>query len=159
MNLIRNMLVNRKEWLTYNLYWFLLPIFVWNIIFAQKLTSVGYMSQPIDLGVLGIIENILRFGTFAWPIFMVFDPKNKHFKKHLIFYIVGVTLYFTSWLIIMFMPQSALANTWLIKLAPAYTTTIWFYALGKLGQSKYYNYLSLTFVLIHTINAFSKLSG
>ncbi|MEN8908150.1 MAG: hypothetical protein ABF289_19525 [Clostridiales bacterium] len=159
MKLMNNIQKNWKKWLTHNGQWFLMPIYLWNIIFAQKLTSVGYMAKPVDLGVLGIIENIFRIGIFAWPTFMLFNLKDENFKKYFTYYIIGTMIYFTSWLIIIFMPQSTIANTWFIKLAPAYTTIIYFYAIGKLGQNKYYKYLALIFVLIHTTGTLIKLSG
>lgn len=137
----------------------LIPIFIWNLIFTSKLTEVGYMATSIKLKKLEWFENILRVFVFTLPVFMRFDISSTDFIKHINLYAIGVVIYFISWLMIIYFPNSYWSTSMIGLLAPAYTPIIWLIAIGLLGRFKIYNYLSLLFVVVHIFSSYIKLRG
>ncbi|MBO8162009.1 MAG: hypothetical protein H0Z24_10315 [Thermosipho sp. (in: Bacteria)] len=140
-----------------NCFLLLLPIFIWNLVFAHKLIEIKYPISIIKLGKLEWLENILRAIIFVFPIFMKFNVSNINFSKYFTLYIIGIVIYFTSWLLLIYFPDNYWSTNKIGLLAPAYTTIIWLVAIGLLGNSKVYSYLSVVFTIVHTFSSYLKL--
>lgn len=140
-----------------NCFLFLIPVFIWNYIFASKLTEVGYMTNSIGVINLEWMENILRILVFIIPLFMRFNTSSSEFIKNINLFVIGVAIYFISWLMIIYFPDSYWSTSMIGLLAPAYTPIVWLIAIGLLGQFKPYNYLSFLFVTVHILSSYLKL--
>jgi hypothetical protein len=83
-----------------NCFLFLIPILIWNIIFAKSLPppfqkNIFWYDIP---QYIGIPENILRIVVFMFPLLMKFSLAEPHQKLGLILYLFGGCLYFWSWI-------------------------------------------------------------
>lgn len=148
----------------------LIPIFLWNIFL------VGYLPKPYSAAVfwkdipnwIGYGENILRIVVFGVPLIMILSFKSKSQKIGLLIYLIGVTIYFLSWVAVIFFSDSAWSHSALGFTAPAYTTIIWFVGIGLIGKNSFFGkaklfniYISLSvlFVIFHTIHTFIVFQG
>jgi len=78
----------------------LLPIMVWNLIFASKLPwaySEEVFSKNIPSKIING-ENILRLLVFILPVLMPIRIETQSQKLGLWLYIIGTAIYFMSWL-------------------------------------------------------------
>ena len=141
-----------------NCFWLLVPILLWNIIFASKLPAeflpdIFWRDIPplIKFG-----ENITRVAVFALPAFMPLDMRGR--RRETAVYLIGVIIYFISWVLIMAYPNSEWSTSILGFFAPAYTPLIWLVGIGLISQELYfttryrswmYSILSIAFVTFH----------
>jgi hypothetical protein len=143
----------------------LIPIIAWNLIFMDDLPKKLNMEFPIDdiPAIVGYGENILRVIVFALPLFMIFSLKTKVQKTGFIVYLIGIIIYFASWIALIYFPTSVWSLSWLGFVAPAYSTLIFFVGIGLVGQesvlkitylSKLYLLISVLFVIFHSIHAY-----
>ena len=122
-----------------NGYVLLMPIFVWNIIFtlASKLPPAfnpNNFNNNIPPFIL-IGENLFRGIIFILPLFMLININKATGKKGLIIYGVGSALYYLSWLMLMYAPNSIWSNSALGFIAPAYTPIIWLVGMSLMADS------------------------
>lgn len=59
-------------------------------------------------------------------------------KKGLILYLIGLVLYFASWIVLMFSPECHPCDHILLFTAPAYTPLLWLLGIGLIGDSFYF---------------------
>ena len=148
-----------------NCFLLLIPIIAWNLIFMDDLPKKLNMEFPIDdiPAIVGYGENILSVIVFALPLFMIFSLKTKVQKTGFIVYLIGIIIYFASWIALIYFPTSVWSLSWLGFVAPAYSTLIFFVGIGLVGQesvlkitylSKLYLLISVLFVIFHSIHAY-----
>lgn len=142
----------------------LIPIFLWNIVFANKLPE-SFQAMNFDLGIAKYIiisENILRLIVFVLPLMMTIRLNSTSHKIGLLIYIIGVFIYYSSWLILIYFPESRWSTNLLGYMAPAYTPLIWLIGIGLTGDSLYlheyfhwiYFISSIFFVSIHSYHTY-----
>lgn len=148
-----------------NCFLLLIPIFLWNILLYDYLPDL-YQTDFFDRDLPKFIvysENVLRILVFVLPVFMILSLKTKQQKRGFTLYLVGVLLYFSSWILVIVAPESAWSKSLIGFTAPAFTTIIWFIGIGLIGNKSYFNipYLSwiyigvsLFFVMIHTAHTY-----
>lgn len=148
-----------------NCFILLIPVFLWNILFATSLPrgySIEFFWKDIPPGV-GITENILRIIVFFLPLLMPLTIKTSRQKIGLGIYIAGVAIYFLSWVLQIYLPESAWSISLFGFLAPAYTTMIWLIGIGLIGDKLFfkvpynpiiYMAISTLFVVFHTIHTY-----
>lgn len=148
-----------------NCFLLLIPIFLWNILLYDYLPDL-YQTDFFDRDLPKFIvysENILRVIVFVLPVFMIFSLRTKQQKRGFKLYLVGVLLYFSSWVLVIIAPESAWSKSLIGFTAPAFTTIIWFIGIGLIGSKSYFNipYLSwiyigvsLFFVMIHVAHTY-----
>ena len=138
----------------------IIPIIVWNIIFASRLPKeflpeIFWDNIPttIKYG-----ENIFRVFLFALPLLMPLKITEHIQKIGLIIYIVGIIIYFAAWVPLLFFPNSAWSSSLFGFLAPAFTPIIWAVGIGLIGNRLYFSipynswfYIitSIMFVIFH----------
>lgn len=88
--------------------------------------------------VLLIGENIMRVVVFAIPAFFVIDLSTPLQKTGLVVYLVGVALYYLSYLTQNFLPESAWSTSLIGFASTAYTNVFWMIGLGLLGKKFYF---------------------
>jgi hypothetical protein len=137
----------KLQWL--NCLWLLIPIVVWNVVFSSKLAHPAFkFDEAVPQWVL-ILENVLRSAIMILPLFMPMHWDTHQSKIGIAVYLVGVILYFASWVPLMVTPTSAWSNSLLGFLAPAYTPLLWQVGIGLIGGWWPYLMLSLIFVGVH----------
>lgn len=148
-----------------NCFLLLLPVFVWNIIFINKLpkefqAEVFWKDIPTFIK---YAENSLRIFLFALTVFIPINISTTVQKKGLFLYLFGIILYFSSWLFLMYFPDLAISNSLLLFMAPAYTPLFWLVGIGLIGKSFYFNLpykrwffimISILFLLFHNLHTY-----
>ncbi len=143
----------------------LIPIFLWNVIFSGKLPDPYRMNTfwnniPYFIR---ISENILRAIVFFLPLLLKLEINESQQKIGFLIYMVGMGVYFMSWLMQIYFPDSSWSQSVFGFMAPAYTTIIWLVGIGLIGKSPLidipYHYsiyiiLSVFFVVVHSIHSF-----
>ena len=123
--------------------WFLLliPIFAWNVIFMKVLPppfQKNIFRHDIP-SCIGIPENLLRIIVFLYPLFMKLSLSEPCQRLGLILYVFGLCLYFWSWIMHIYLPQSAWNKSNWGFTTPAYLTIIWFVGIGLTGSKLFIN--------------------
>jgi len=118
----------------------LIPILVWNFIFISKL-PLAYKPQLFnhDIPMFIIVgENLFRSIIFILPLFFKLSIGKTIQRKGLVVFIVGVALYFLSWLMLIYMPESKWSNSVIGFSAPAFTPVIWLVGLSLMVEKYYF---------------------
>jgi len=143
----------------------LIPILWWNWLLADYLPPT-YQPATFENAIPPIVvygENILRFIVLALPVFMKLSIQKKIAKTGLLCYLLGISIYFASWIVLMLFPESSWSTSALGFMAPAYTPIIWLVGIGLIGHHTFikipyfpqlYISLSVLFVLFHTLHAY-----
>jgi len=143
-----------------NCFLFFIPILVFNVIFFKKLPShyLKNISHPII-----IMETITRIITIALSIVMAINIQNKTGKIGLMIYIIGFIIYFTSYFIEIYLPNTLFSRKIIFVLSPYWTSVIWLIGIGLIGNRLFVNIpyhsivyivLSIIFAAIHTIHGY-----
>jgi hypothetical protein len=135
----------------------LLPILLWNVLFAARLPkafSSDFFEKDIPVFVAGG-ENFFRLAVFILPILMPLRIVTDGQKLGLALYIGGSCVYFLAWLALMVFPHSAWSLSAVGFLAPAYTPLIWLAGIGLIGSTLYFSspyrswmYIALSIVFV-----------
>lgn len=148
-----------------NCFLLLIPLFLWNIILA------GFLPKAYSHDVfwndipnwIGYSENILRIVVFVLPVIMIFSLKTRLQKIGFIIYLVGIVIYFLSWVSAIIYPQSNRTTSLIGFMAPAFTTIIFFVGIGLIGNKSFlklsnistiYIGLSILFVIFHSAHTY-----
>jgi len=134
MNLLRKIMTNG--------YILIIPIIIWNICFLSYLPSSyapSNFNSDIPLWII-VGENLFRTVLFGFPLFFQVNIKISFENKGLIIYLLGVMIYFSSWLAIIISPTSVWSSSVLGFSAPAYTPIIWILGLSMMVDSYYFKF-------------------
>jgi hypothetical protein len=138
----------------------LIPILAWNIIFVSKLPP-AYDPKSFDKDIplfLLIGENFFRTISFGLPLLFKINIATVQGRLGLIIYILGTVLYFASWLLHIYAPDSLISRSIFGFAAPAYTPLIWLIGISLLADSYYFNFTyskwhyllpSIVFLIFH----------
>jgi len=143
-----------------NCFLLFVPILVFNILFFKKLPShyLKNISHPII-----IMETIARIITIALSIIMAINIQNETGKIGLMIYIIGAIIYFASYFIEIYFPNTLFGRKIIFILSPYWTSVIWLIGIGLVGNRLFinvpYHYtvyfvLSIIFATIHTIHGY-----
>ena len=125
----------------FNCFLLTIPILVWDYLFTDKLPKAVQSEnfrKEIPVYIIQF-ENISRLLMFVMISFMTIRIVKPIQKKGLVLYILGTLLYFASWLILMYLPNSEWSKSVLGLLAPAYTPLFWLIGIGLIGFSYFFN--------------------
>ncbi|MCG8526415.1 MAG: hypothetical protein MI748_08555 [Opitutales bacterium] len=117
-----------------NGFFLLIPIFVWNIILAPHLPE-AYQLENFNEGIprwIALGENIFRGIIFVMPAILLIDPKK------LLLFMVGLVLYFMSWLLLILAPETSWSTSVVGFTAPAWLPIIWLAGIGMAGDRYYF---------------------
>jgi hypothetical protein len=127
-----------------NGYILILPILVWNLIFTSKL-PLAYAPRSFNSNIpsfLLIGENIFRTIIFIFPFLFKININLTltltQGKQGLIVYLFGSLLYYASWLLLIYSPNSLWSKSLFGFAAPAYTPIIWFVGIALMVDSYYF---------------------
>lgn len=142
-----------------------IPILVWNILLTDKLPKttkpeilIQHISQLITYP-----ENIILIILFTMMAFMPIQISKTIQKQGLFLFVFGTFIYFTSWLVLIYYPESIWSKSAFGLLSPAYTPALWFIGIGLIGDRFYFNLpykrwifisLSIVFLIFHNIHTY-----
>lgn len=137
-----------------NCFWLILPLLAWNILFGAKITQELITSDAHSPAWLLGAENIFRLATFILPLFLLL-PRGVEWnstlpKIGLVVYIIGMLIYFASWIPLMAAPQSAWSQSLPGLFAPRLTPLIWLVGVALIAASWPYGLLATIFIFFHT---------
>ena len=114
----------------------LLPIFIWNAVFARFLPSaLGGAEFWRDIPApLAALENSLRLVVSILPFLMPLELRSGLQRKGVVVYGLGTALYLCAWAALMIAPRSPWAVSPVGFFAPAFTPLIWLVGLALVGQ-------------------------
>jgi hypothetical protein len=118
-----------------------IPILVWNLVLTNKLPK-DFQPEIFWYHIPTFItygENISRIILFVFIFLMPLKISTNSQKKGLVLYLIGTLLYFASWLILMYSPDSIWSKSIFGFLAPAYTPLFWLIGIGFIGNSFYFD--------------------
>jgi len=135
-----------------NCFLLLIPILVWNLVLVGYLPK-GFSPEYFDKDIPNFItysEQVLRILVFVFPAFLVLSIKTTKQKIGFAIYILGVLIYFMSWVVLIVYPESNWSTSLLGFMAPAYTTLIFFIGIGLIGNRSFFNFkhISLAYIMI-----------
>ncbi len=141
-------------------FWLFVPVIVFNMILTKYLPE--YYLQNIKHPIV-IAETIARILTIAFSIIMSMKPDNKPGKAGIFIYVIGVIIYFCSYVIVIKIPAASFNYNLAIMLAPYWTSILWLVGIGLLGNTLFmhipyhfsvYIAISFTFTVIHSFHGF-----
>ena len=138
----------RIDWL--NCLWLLIPLLVWNIVLAPKITMQKVISDANSPAWLLTAENITRIIVFAFPLLLPLQFQDDLSKTGLAVYILGTLIYFSSWIPLIWKPSSIWSQSAIGLLAPRITPFLSFLGIALIGQSVTYVLVSFVFIILHT---------
>ena len=133
-----------------NCFLLLIPLLVWNLIFAPKLTQEEFRSDINVPRWILALETVLRVAVFILPIVLPLRAQGAAGKAGVIVYLVGSLVYYASWIPLMYAPASAWSRSAVGVLAPFFTPFILFAGVGLLGHSWVYIAAAALFTAVHT---------
>ena len=124
-----------------NCFLWTLPIMAWNIALTNKLPKdfqpdIFWKDIP---ALLTYAENISRTLIFMLTLLMPLSISTFKQKRGLILYVGGTILYFISWLVLIYFPDSRWSSNVFGFMAPAYTPLLWLMGIEMIGNSFYFN--------------------
>lgn len=143
----------------------LIPVILWNILFAGVLPK-AFLPDIFWKDIPTIIatgENVMRIIVFTLPIILQLGLKDKLQWRGMYIYIAGVSIYFLSWIMQMYFPETAWSRSAIGFMAPAYTTIIWFMGIALWGKPYWdkiryhqiiYITLAVIFVIFHSLHTY-----
>jgi len=147
-----------------NCFLLLLPVFLWNIALFSKLPK-GYTEEIWDNvpSWVNMTEFILRTLAYLLPLVLIFSLETKSQKIGFGLYLIGLLIYFSSWLMQIYYPNSNWSTSLVGFMALAFTPVIWLVAIGIISQQSFvdipqirtiYFIISMAFVVVHTYHSY-----
>jgi len=114
----------------------LVPVILWNVAFANRLPPMfarGEFWRDIPVS-LELAESVMRAFVFILPFAMPLEVAGVSQRRGLWLFLLGLLIYFASWLPLMCAPHSAWSTSALGVSAPAYTPAVWLAGIAMLGR-------------------------
>lgn len=148
-----------------NCFILVVPVLIWNILLTDKLPKafqpdIFLKDIPVHI-TYG--ENIFRVLIFALMLFMPLKIVSPVQKQGQAIYIIGLIIYFGSWLMLMFAPESQWSKSLFGFMAPAYTPLFWLGGIALIGDSSYFHFpyrrvffalFSVLFLIFHNLHTY-----
>ncbi len=156
-----------------NAFILVIPILVWNGLFYSKLPE-PFNTETFDAVVPRLIlwgENTSRIILFALTLCIRFNLTTAMGKQGIMVYLLGIIIYFLSWLPLIYAPYSAWSNSSIGFCAPAYTPVLWLIGIALMAESYCFSFtyrrwhfvvwvmLFTLFHIAHTLIALRTIKG
>ena len=141
-----------------NCMWLLFPLIAWNIVLGPKLVDPRLTSDAHSAAWQLYAENGGRILVFALPLLIPLQLQDTMSRTGLNVYIIGMLVYFASWLPLILAPQSTWSQSSTGVLAPFITPLLVFGGIAMIGPSLLYGVISVLFIILHTRHGIQNLS-
>lgn len=147
-----------------NCFLLILPALAVNLAWAGRLPPMwrfGVFWRDIP-PVIAYVENITRLVVNVLPVFMPLRVAAKGQRTGLVVYVLGMLLYVSAWVLLVYFPENAWSTSLVGSTAAAWTTLIWLVGIGLIGDSLFlpipyrrwwYVLASVIFAVFHTWHA------
>jgi hypothetical protein len=147
-----------------NCFWLLLPPNLISLFLAKYLpetfqANIFWNDIP---AAIKFFENVLRIVVMMLPVFFPLSITTNKQRKGLFIYSIGLVLYLLSYLLLIYLPESAWSKSLIGFTAPATTPLIWFVGIGLIMNKPFFNIryrrwvyiiLAITFCVFHFMHA------
>ncbi len=140
----------KVEFRLLNCFLLVLPLLVWNMLLAPRITDSRITSDAHSPAWLLIAENVSRMAVFALPLLFPLRMKDLPGRAGLLAFLLGSLIYFASWLPLLLAPGSVWSNSAAGLLAPRLTPLLALLGIALIGHAWPYGVLVGVFVLLHT---------
>lgn len=147
-----------------NCFILILPVLIWNILLMDHLPK-EYQPEVFSKDIPSFLmygEQVSRIMIFLLAFLMplYIDRSNKGQRLGFYIYTVGVLLYFASWIMLIYLPNSGWSNSLFGFSAPAITPALWLAGICLIGNSFYFNlpFRRWPFILVSAIFLFFHIS-
>jgi hypothetical protein len=138
--------------------WLMVPLLVWNIVLAPKVTLEKVISDANSPPWLLAAENITRIIVFAFPLVLPLRIQDAVSKTGLVIFVIGTIIYFVTWIPLIWMPDSIWSQSAVGLLAPRLTPLLPFLGIALIGHSAPYAVFSALFISLHTWHGIQNLT-
>ena len=147
----------------WNCIWLTIPILLLNALLMNRLPK-AYQAEAFSRDIPAWIawgENTFRTCVFVLPILMPLQVARAGQAIGVVLYGVGVLLYFFSWSMQVWRPETRWSASRWGFMAPSYTPLVWLIGIALIGDSLYvpipysrwvYVALSVAFLLFHNLH-------
>lgn len=151
--------------LVYNCFLFFIPIGLWNVLFYNQL-PVAFQTAESVKNVPAFLEqgeHVSRLLILTLSFHMPLKIQTGTQEKGLWLYLIGILIYFTSWLLLAYFPESSWSQSVMGFMAPAYTPILWLSGIGWVGNSFhshvpfkrwYFFLLAFLFLVFHNAHTY-----
>jgi hypothetical protein len=140
-----------------NCFYLILPILAWNLVFARKLNIAIYKTNVSLNKTLEIIENILKYSTLMYSLFLPISISSRSQEAGIFIYLIGVMIYFISCCPLLFLPDYDFSSKKFLLFAPFISPIAFFTGIALMANSVLMFFISLIFVTLHFSNGLVKL--
>jgi hypothetical protein len=133
-----------------NCFWLIIPLLVWNMIFGSKITQEQITSDANSPTWLLALENLFRLATFILPFAIPMQFESASWIAGLAIYLGGTFIYFSSWLPLIYKPQTKWSQSIPGLFAPRLTPFISLLGVSIIANSWFYGLIAAVFILFHT---------
>ena len=130
-----------------NTFLFFVPPLIWNLALWQGL-PMGYFPGAAPPWVV-ISENVFRYSAMAYSLALPVKTGHNLFLPGLAVYIAGMMAYFADWLILSYLPDSAAAQSTILRFGPEFLPIVWLGGMSLMARSPFLMVLSTLFVGLH----------
>lgn len=147
----------------WNCIWLTIPILLLNVLLMNRLPK-AYQPEVFWRDIpawIAVGENTFRAVILVLPIFMPLRVTREGQAIGLLLYGVGLILYFFSWGMQIWYPETQWSASRWGFMAPSYTPLVWLIGIALIGDSLYapipysfwvYVALSVAFLLFHNLH-------
>lgn len=145
-----NMQLNKYKKYFFNCFLLVIPVLIWNIILASKL-PVSFQHEIFNDKIPALIvwgESSCRVVIFLLTMLMPLPDSVKEKRGGFILYAAGLSLYFTSWIALIYYPDNSWSRSLAGFSAPSYTPLFWLAGIGWTGGKFYFRFTSGKLIFI-----------
>jgi len=132
-----------------NCFWLIIPALAWNAYFAPKLADTNFAIDDLVPQGLLLAETALRIAVFAAPVFLAMKLNGQTARAGLFLLVVGYLFYFGSWITHLYFPESGVARSLAVIVAPYVTPLMIFLGVALIARSALYAVVSVLFAGVH----------
>ncbi len=135
-----------------NCFWLMFPILIWNIIFYKKLPQKEFRNNKKLSRTVVYLESFLRYIVFSIPLVLPIKFDALYLELGLLIYLIGLVLYFFTWIPLLFFSESKLSKSPIILMLPFASPIFPFIGIALISHSLIYGLISFVFISVHLYN-------
>ena len=137
------------EWLWLNGFWLLMPVLIWNLIYASRLPQkVFNCDDGMPAWLLGL-ENLLRIPVFFFPLLLEMKFQSDLWPAGVLVYLAGSLAYYGSWIPLVYFPGRSWSRSFAGVISPHILPILVFGGAALICVSWLYLLFSVLMISVH----------